>query len=251
MQWPRHSSPAPASRRRKPLSRRRAIPSGSVVADDLERSRLTVFFRLLLAIPHLFVLLLWSTVAFVIAVINWFATLAKGQSPEGLHDFLANYLRYATQVEAYLLLAANPFPPFFVGRRMTGYPIDLEVAAPAAQSRWQTLFRLFLALPAVLLAAVFLGGPIAWIGIEGGGVAGVAAVLLCSRSSPAAELHAGCETSQRGASATAPRSAPISSCRLTDTPTPARKRISAASRRPRFPSACRSWSTTTTTGALA
>ncbi len=153
-------------------------PIRLVVADDLERSRLTVFFRLLLAIPHLFVLVLWSTVAFVVAVINWFATLVKGQSPQGLHDFLANYLRYATQVEAYLLLAGNPFPPFFVGSRMTGYPIDLEVAGPAPQNRWKTLFRLFLALPAVLLAAVFLGGPIAWIGIEGGGVAGVAAILL-------------------------------------------------------------------------
>ena len=153
-------------------------PIRLVVADDLERSRLTVFFRLLLAIPHLFVLVLWSTVAFVVAVINWFATLVKGQSPQGLHDFLANYLRYATQVEAYLLLAGNPFPPFFVGSRMTGYPIDLEVAAPAPQNRWKTLFRLFLALPAVLLAAVFLGGPIAWMSIEGGGVAGVAAILL-------------------------------------------------------------------------
>ena len=153
-------------------------PIRLIVADDLERSRLTVFFRFLLAIPHLFMLLLWSTVAFVIAAINWFATLVKGQSPQGLHDFLANYLRYATQVEAYLLLAASPFPPFFVGSRTTGYPIDLEVAAPAPQSRWLTLFRLFLAIPAVLLAAVFLGGPIAWVGIEGGGVAGVAAILL-------------------------------------------------------------------------
>ena len=153
-------------------------PIRLVVSDDLERSRLTVFFRLLLAIPHLFVLALWSTVAVVVAVINWFATLVKGQSPQGLHDFLAGYLVYATRVEAYLVLVGNPFPPFFVGSRMAAYPIDLEIDAPARQSRWKTLFRLFLALPAVLLAAVFLGGPIAWISIDGGGLAGVAAMLL-------------------------------------------------------------------------
>ena len=156
----------------------RAHPIRLAVTDDLERSRLTVFFRLLLAIPHLFLLVLWSTIAFVIAVINWFATLVKGQSPQGLHDFLANYLRYATQVEAYLLLVGNPFPPFFVGSRTTEYPVDLEVDPPVRQNRWKTLFRLVLALPALLLAAAFLGGPVAWASTYGGGLADVAAFLL-------------------------------------------------------------------------
>jgi hypothetical protein len=152
-------------------------PIRLVVTDDLVRSRLTVFFRLLLAIPHLFVLALWSTVAFVIAVINWFATLIQGQSPQGLHDFLANYLRYATRVEAYLLLTGNPFPPFFVGSRMSEYPIDLEIGAPARQNRWKTLFRGLLALPAIILSAAFLGGPIAWGLLRGSGVAGTTAFL--------------------------------------------------------------------------
>jgi hypothetical protein len=152
-------------------------PIRLVVTDDLVRSRLTVFFRLLLAIPHLFVLALWGTVAFVIAVINWFATLVKGQSPQSLHDFLANYLRYATRVEAYLLLTGNPFPPFFVGSRMSEYPIDLEIGPPARQNRWKTLFRGLLALPAIILSAAFLGGPIAWGLLRGSGVAGATAFL--------------------------------------------------------------------------
>ena len=126
----------------------RAHPIRLIVTDDLHRSRLTVFFRLFLSIPHLLWLGLWSVVAFVIAVINWFATLIKGQSPQGLHDFLAGYLRYATHVEAYLLLAGNPFPPFFVGSTTGPYPIDLEVDPPVRQNRWKTGFRGFLALPA-------------------------------------------------------------------------------------------------------
>lgn len=155
----------------------RAHPIRLVVTDDLRRSRLTVFFRLLLAIPHLFWLGFWSGIAFVIVVISWFATLARGQSPEGLHDFLAGYLRYATQIEAYLLLAANPYPAFFVGSAKP-YPIDLEIDPPAPQSRWKTLFRLVLALPAVLLAGVLVGGPIAFGGFRGLGLAGTAAFLV-------------------------------------------------------------------------
>jgi hypothetical protein len=152
-------------------------PIRLVVTDDLHRSRLTVFFRLLLSIPHLLWLGLWSLVAFVIAVINWFATLVRGQSPQGLHDFLAGYLRYATHVEAYLLLAGNPFPPFFVGSSTGPYPIDLEVDPPVRQNRWKTFFRGFLALPAVLLSAAFLGGPIAWAAFRGSGIAGTTALL--------------------------------------------------------------------------
>ena len=188
-------------------------PIRLVVTDDLHRSRLTVFFRLLLSIPHLLWLGLWSVVAFVIAVINWFATLIKGQSPQGLHDFLAGYLRYATHVEAYLLLAGNPFPPFFVGSSTGPYPIDLEVDPPARQNRWKTAFRGFLALPAALLAFVFLGGPIAWASIDGGGHRRRGCVSpLVLHTGPRGSSLEGCATSPRGASATAPRPAPTSSC---------------------------------------
>jgi Domain of unknown function (DUF4389) len=152
-------------------------PIRLVVTDDLHRSRLTVLFRLLLAIPHLLWLGLWSVVAFVIVVINWFATLFKGQSPQSLHDFLGGYLRYATHIEAYLLLAGNPFPPFFVGSATGPYAIDLEIDEPTRQNRWKTLFRGFLALPAVLLSAAFLGGPIAWGLLRGSGIAGTTAFL--------------------------------------------------------------------------
>ena len=73
-------------------------PIRLVVTDDLQRNRLTVFFRLILAIPHLIWVALWGIVAVLAALANWFATLVKGESPEGLHDFLATYLRYQTHV---------------------------------------------------------------------------------------------------------------------------------------------------------
>jgi hypothetical protein len=135
------------------------------VADDLHRSRLTILFRLLLAIPHFVWLILWSLAAIVAAVINWFATLFAGRSPEGLHNFLSAYLRYQTHVYAYVLLAANPFPGF-TGEPKS-YPVGVEIDPPARQSRWITAFRIVLAFPALMLASALVGG---WGG--GGGQAG-------------------------------------------------------------------------------
>jgi len=126
-------------------------PIRLVVTDDLQRNRLTVFFRLILAIPHLIWVALWGVVAVLAALANWFATLVKGQSPEGLHSFLATYLRYQTHVYAYVLLLADPFPGF--GGR-PGYPIDIEVAPPELPNRWTVAFRLILAIPAFIVSGI-------------------------------------------------------------------------------------------------
>jgi Domain of unknown function (DUF4389) len=139
-------------------------PIRVVVTDDLRRNRLTVFFRLLLAIPHFIWLFLWTIAAFFAAIVNWFATLVRGISPRGLHNFLGAYVRYATQFYAYLYLAANPYPSF---DGSPGYPVECEIDGPAPQNRWKTLFRGLLALPALLLAATLAG-----FGAGGGGGGG-------------------------------------------------------------------------------
>jgi uncharacterized protein DUF4389 len=161
------------------------------VADDLQRSRLTVFFRLLLAIPHLIWLALWSIGVFFVAIIAWFVALVTGRLPQGLHDFLGMYVRYATHLGAYLALAANPYPGF---TGAPGYPIDISVPERERLPRWKTAFRLLLALPAIMLAATlglgFGGGggyssadsdshsKAEWLASSGvGGVAAVCAIL--------------------------------------------------------------------------
>jgi hypothetical protein len=150
-------------------------PVHLIVSDDLERSRLTVFFRLLLAIPHLIWLALWGVVASVAVTVNWFATLFSGQSPEGLHNFLAAYIRYAIHVGAYLFLAANPFPDF-LGK--PGYPVDVEIAPPQRQNRWKVGFRLILAIPALLIAAALTSVSARTYGTSyNTGLIGVAALL--------------------------------------------------------------------------
>jgi hypothetical protein len=122
-------------------------------SDDLRRNRLTVFFRLLLAIPHLIWLALWGIAAFFAAIGNWFAILFTGISPAGLHRFLAAYLRYQQHVFAYLYVIANPFPGF-TGERGS-YPIEIRIAERAPQNRWTVGFRLVLALPALLLGVAY------------------------------------------------------------------------------------------------
>ncbi|MFN2617368.1 MAG: DUF4389 domain-containing protein [Thermoleophilaceae bacterium] len=120
--------------------------------DDLVRSRLTVFFRLLLAIPHLVWISMWGTAAYLAVIVNWFATLFVAKSPDGLHRFLGAYLRYSIHVRAYLLLAANPYPAF-LGQPGT-YPVDLEIDPPERQNRWKVGFRAILLLPAFMLLAI-------------------------------------------------------------------------------------------------
>jgi hypothetical protein len=126
-------------------------PVRLVVSDDLQRTRLTVFFRLILAIPHFIWVTLWGVIAFLATIVNWFATLFTGRSPDGLHNFLATFLRYATHVRAYALLIADP-DPAFAGTGV--YPTDLEVDPPQQQSRLTVGFRIILAIPALFVANI-------------------------------------------------------------------------------------------------
>jgi uncharacterized protein DUF4389 len=150
-------------------------PVRLVVTDDLERSRLTVFFRVLLTIPHFLWLALFAIAVFFVGLINWFATLFTGRSPKGLHEFLAGFVRYATHVHAYLFLAANPYPAFYLGNDPSRYPIDVTIAPPERQNRWITGFRLVLVIPAAIMAGALSGGGAA-VNSRGGSAGGVSAI---------------------------------------------------------------------------
>lgn len=129
-------------------------PVRLILTDDLARSRGTVFFRLIFSLPFLIWLAVWAIGAFFVAVVNWFATLFEGKSPAPLHDFLARFVRYATQIYAYLNLAGEPLPAF---DGKPGYPVDLAIDPPRRQNRWTVAFRLVLALPALAILTVLAG----------------------------------------------------------------------------------------------
>jgi hypothetical protein len=121
------------------------------VTDDLRRSRLTVFFRAILAIPLVIWGAIWGIAAFLAVIVNWFATLFTGRSPEGLHQFITRFLRYQTHIGAYFYLLADPYPSFMADR---DYPVDLAAAPSRDQNRLVTLFRLILAIPLFVVTYV-------------------------------------------------------------------------------------------------
>jgi Domain of unknown function (DUF4389) len=124
------------------------------ITDDLQRTRLTSAFRLILVIPHLLWAALLAVVVVFAVIANWFATLVQGRSPDGLHNFLAGFLRYVTHVTAYLFLIADPYPRFFLLQEAAEYPVDLEIDPPVLQNRWTVAFRLILAIPALIVANI-------------------------------------------------------------------------------------------------
>ena len=119
------------------------IPVRLVVEDDCERSRLTVFFRLLLAIPHLdLVRALDGPGDLSPRSSTGSIALFTGRLPVGLHRLLLRLHPLPRRTSAPTSdLVANPYPQF------TGdpgsYPIDIRLPAePVAQPRWTILVRL-------------------------------------------------------------------------------------------------------------
>jgi hypothetical protein len=138
-------------------------------ADYVEqRSRLTTFFRLLLAIPHYIVLAFWGIGVFFAVVIAWFALLFTGRWPQGLYDFTAGFVRYSTRVSGYTWLLADPYPPFS-GDDEPSYPVRLHVGPPLPEyNRLKVLLRIFYVIPAYLIVYVMnivveLAGFAAWL----------------------------------------------------------------------------------------
>ncbi|HEX4519975.1 MAG TPA: DUF4389 domain-containing protein [Gaiellaceae bacterium] len=156
------------------------------VDDDLRRRRLTVFFRILLAIPHFLWFIGWTFLVAVAAVIGWLVTVIAGRLPDSFHRFFCAYIRYSTHLFAYFFLVANPYPGFL--GEAGSYPVDVELPPRAAQSRLRVLVRLVLAIPALILSValasyVFTGSTSVTINHKrtttggGGSVTGLIAVV--------------------------------------------------------------------------
>ena len=79
---------------------------------EAPRDRLSVAFRIILAIPHLLAVWVLGVAWALATVIAWFAILFTGRYPRGLYDFGVGVLRWNTRVEAYLLLLHDEYPPF-------------------------------------------------------------------------------------------------------------------------------------------
>jgi hypothetical protein len=115
------------------------------------RSRLTTFFRWILAIPHLLFACAYSLAFYVVYIIAWFALMFTARWPAGLYEFAGGFLRYITRLGAYLYLGVDRYPPF-TGAEDDSYPVRVHIApAQDRYSRVKVFFRLFYAIVAIVI----------------------------------------------------------------------------------------------------
>ncbi len=145
-----------------------AYPASFEADYSKRHSRLTTFFRLLLAIPLALWLYVYAIVAYVAIVIAWFAIIITGRYPRGLYKFVAGFVRFLARFTAYAALLCDAYPSF-TGSPDPAYPIRMDFDGPLARySRLKTLFRIILAIPILIMRYVMqllleIGGVAAWV----------------------------------------------------------------------------------------
>jgi len=88
-------------------------PAAVTIVDPAgPRDRVTVAFRLFLAIPHFIVIFFLMIVWWITAIVAWVMILISGAYPAGLYEFGVGCLRWLIRLQAYLLLLVDEYPPF-------------------------------------------------------------------------------------------------------------------------------------------
>jgi Domain of unknown function (DUF4389) len=141
-------------------------PVQVAVAEAARQHRATVAFRLILAIPHLFVLYFLGIAAAVVVFIGWWGALFMGRLPDFAANYLSGYMRWYARVHGYVLLLTDIYPPFALEDE-PGYPVRLTVTQERL-NRFAVLFRIILAIPAGIVAGAVIAGAtlvsiIAWL----------------------------------------------------------------------------------------
>jgi hypothetical protein len=114
--------------------------------------RVTVVFRIILAIPQSIVLFFLLIAGFFVAVIGWFAALFTGRLPDFAHNYLSGLIRWDVRVTAYLFLLTDEYPPFSF--EDVEYPVRPILPASGQLNRVSVLFRIILAIPAGVFAQI-------------------------------------------------------------------------------------------------
>jgi hypothetical protein len=128
-----------------------SYPVGFEMDYVKRRSRLTTFFRYILAIPQFVFAWFYAIAFYVVLVIAWFALLFTGRWPRGLYGFAGGFLRYITRFSAYFFLGVDKYPPFG-GAEDDSYPVRVHIAPPLDRySRLKVFFRPIYAILAIVI----------------------------------------------------------------------------------------------------
>ena len=126
-------------------------------APSAPQSRVTIFFRWLMIIPHAIVLYFVQIGAAFVFFIGWWAALFTGRLPDSFAEFLTGTLRWYTRVHGYQSLLYDAYPPFTFDD--ADYPLRLATR-PGRLNRAAVFFRIILIFPAFLLTALILYGQV-------------------------------------------------------------------------------------------
>jgi len=128
-------------------------------SESPDASRWLWIVKFILVIPHLIVLaFLWLAYT-VLTVIAFFAILFTARYPRAIFDFNVGVLRWSWRVGYYSFSVngTDLYPPFTL-EEVPGYPTRLEVDYPPKLSRGLVLVKWLLAIPHLIIVAIFAGG---------------------------------------------------------------------------------------------
>lgn len=141
------------------------------------RNRLTTAFRIILAIPHIFLVGgiglgvatrdqggslsyggetgLLGLVAGFLAIVSWFTLVFASQHIVGIRQFTNFYLRWRVRALSYLMLLEDQYPPF----GDEPYPATITVVDPAGpRDRLSVGLRLLLGIPHFIVLVFLIFG---------------------------------------------------------------------------------------------
>ena len=151
----------------------------SITAEPalVNRNRLTTFFRLILAIPHLILVGgvglglsyrndssttlggesgLLGAVAIFLAIVSWFTLVFAGTHILGIRQFTTFYMRWRVRALAYVMLLEDAYPPF----GDMPYPASITIVDPTGpRDRLTVALRLLFAIPHIIVLFFVL---VAW-----------------------------------------------------------------------------------------
>lgn len=120
-----------------------------------EQSRLSTFFRMILAIPLFVFLVFYGLIAGVVIFIAWLALLFTAKYPPGLYNFVIGYIRAASRINGYASVLVDRYPPFS-GGDATDYPVRVSVGPPQeTYSRLKVFFRFIIGIPTMIMNLLF------------------------------------------------------------------------------------------------
>jgi len=135
-----------------------AVTSGYPAVFEVDppapQSRLTVFFRLLLLIPHVIVIYFLMLLTEILTFLAWFAILFTGRYPAGFVGLTGGTLRWISRVYGYQYLLTGKYPPFSMDA-VADYPIRPSVTvALEGRNRLTVFFRPLMLIPHVVVLYV-------------------------------------------------------------------------------------------------